>query len=95
MNSIARRLLGAVAAAVTRNLLPDAVPDNPGLALALRSDTALAPLDRSDSFPTVRSSQTLYAPLAPVQPVAAPLPAPRRRVRKVVTTERIYMEGKW
>ena len=95
MNPIARRLLGAAAATVARKLLT-AVPDNPGTALALRSDTALAPFDRSDFSPTVRPSQTLYAPpAAPVQPVTLPPPAARRRVRKVVTTERIYMEGKW
>lgn len=101
MNPIVHRLLGAVA----RKLLPDAVPDNPGTALALRSDReiqVLPPVDRgsslaprSNSFPIVRPSQILYAqPPAPVQPVTAPAPPPRRR-RKVVTETIIYEEREW
>lgn len=74
--------------AVVRKLLPGAVPHNPGAALALRSSAQLVPLDRSNSFPTVRPSQTLDAP--PPAPVAAPAPLPRRR-RKVVT-ETVYLE---
>ena len=86
MNPIARRLLGTAAAALARKLLPDAVPDNPGSSLALRSPTALAPLDRS-SFPIARPSQTLYwPPPAPVQPVYAPAPPPRRRRQVVIET---------
>ena len=87
---IARRLLGAAAAAVARKLLPDAVPHNPGSSLALRSTGELMPLDRSNSFPTARPSQTLYAP----PPVAAPAPPPRRR-RKVVTETIVYEERGW
>ncbi len=86
--SILRRL----AVLAVRKLLPEAVPDNPGSALVLRSDAQLAPLDRSNSFPLVRPPQTLYAPPVvyappPAPPVVYAPPPPRRRRRKVTVTE--------
>ena len=98
MNSIARRLLGTAAAAVARKLLPDVI-DNPGSALALRPPIGelLPPVDRRRSeenfLPTVRSSQTLYAPPpSPPQIYYAPSPAPQPQRRRNRRYRRNHLE---